>query len=358
MEYRSFTVKNRKEWDSYISRSLLHDVFHSWTYHSLNTEGEPLLFVYQEGAAFIALPVIKRKIEDTDFYDMTSVYGYCGPISNVNSAEISKSTLMNFKTAFMDFMTEENAVCIFSRLHPFVEQCHLLENIGGLVENGTTLYMDLSSSIEEQRSKYEKRLGRQVRQLREKGYIIKEAADASEIRAFVDIYHKNMDRLHASPQYYFEEKYFTDILKLEGFDNKLLLIYDGTTLACGAIVLLSDTIIRNHLSATSPDYLNESPSKLLTDEISMVGRRLGKKIFHLGGGVGGKEDSLFEFKKRFSDLQVKDHIWCYINDSKAYHNIVAKAGTDIDMQSNYFPLYRQPKRKTQPYISNIEVMAN
>lgn len=356
MRYRSFAVKNRKEWDSYVNRSLLHDVFHSWTYHSLNTEGEPLLFVYQDGHIFIALPVIKRRIADSDFYDMTSVYGYCGPISNINTAEMSKSTLINFKTAFMNFMTEENAICIFSRLHPFINQCPLLENIGGVVENGTTLYMDLSLSIEDQRSGYEKRLSRQIRQLREKGYLIKEADNPSEIRAFIDIYYKNMDRLHATPQYYFDEKYFTDILKLEGFDNKLLLIYDGTVLTCGAVVLLSDAIIRNHLSATSPDYLDESPSKLLTDEISMLGRRLGKKVFHLGGGVGGKEDSLFEFKKRFSNLQVKDHIWRYINNSNAYNAIVAKAGADIDMQSGYFPLYRQPKR-TQPHISNIEVIA-
>jgi hypothetical protein len=357
MKYRSFTVKNREEWDSYVNKALLHDVFHSWTYHSLNTEGEPLLFVYQENGAFIALPIIKRKIEGTDFYDMTSVYGYSGPVSNINAAQMSKNTLMNFKTAFINFMTEENAVCIFSRLHPFIDQYLLLENIGGVIENGTTLYMDLSPSIEDQRNSYEKRLCRQVRQLREKGYIIKEADNISEIRAFVDIYHKNMDRLHASSQYYFDEKYFADILRLGGFDSKLLLIYDGTVLTCGAIVLLSDTIIRNHLSATSPDYLNESPSKLLTDEISMVGRKLGKKIFHLGGGVGGREDSLFEFKKRFSDLQVKDYIWCYINDRNAYNAIVAKAEPDIDMQSSYFPLYRQP-RKMQQCISNIEIIAD
>lgn len=345
MRYKSFTVKSRTEWDSYVQKSLLHDVFHSWTYHSLNTDGEPLLFVYQEDNVFIALPVVKRGIEGTDFCDMTSAYGYCGPISNVNTTEISKNKLTNFKTAFRRFMTEENAVCIFSRLHPFINQCHLLETIGGVVENGTTLYIDLSSSIEDQRNGYEKRLSRQVRQMRQKGYLIKEAADISEIRAFIDIYHKNMDRLHATSQYYFDEEYFTSILKLEGFDNKLLLIYDGVTLACGAIVLQSDTIIRNHLSATAADYLNESPSKLLTDEISVVGRKLGKKIFHLGGGVGGKEDSLFKFKKRFSNLQVRDHIWRYINNPEAYNMIVAKAAADIDTQSSYFPLYRQIKEQ-------------
>jgi len=346
MKYRSLTVKSREEWDYYVNKSLLHDVFHSWTYQSLNNEGESLLFVYEEGSIFIALPVVKRKVDGTDFYDMTSVYGYCGPISNVNMAEISEKTLTSFATAFKCFMTEEHAVCIFSRLHPFINQCYLLENIGGVVENGATIYMDLSSSVEDQRREYEKRLSRQVRQLRKKEYLIKETSDTGEIRAFVDIYHKNMDRLHATPQYYFDEAYFTTILSMEGFDSKLLLVYDGAVLICGALVLLSDTIIRNHLSATSPDYLNESPSKLLTDEISVMGRRLGKKIFHLGGGVGGKEDSLFEFKKRFSNLQVKDHIWRYINDRKAYDAIVAKAGFDLDMQSNYFPLYRQPKEKS------------
>ncbi|PTQ99602.1 acetyltransferase (GNAT) family protein [Mucilaginibacter yixingensis] len=348
MGYRSFTVQYRKEWDDYVNRSLLHDVFHSCTYQSLNTEGEPLLFVYEEGDMFIALPVVKRKVEGTDFYDMTSVYGYCGPISNVNITELSEVILADFTAAFKRFMTDQRAICIFSRLHPFIDQCHLLENIGGVVENGSTLYMDLSSSIDDQRSGYEKRLSRQVRQLRNKGYLIKEATNADEIKAFVDVYHKNMDRLHAAPMYYFDEAYFTTILELEGFDSKLLLVYDGTVLTCGALVLLSDTIIRNHLSATSPDYLSESPSKLLTDEISVMGRRLGKKIFHLGGGVGGKEDSLFEFKKRFSNLQVKDHIWRYVNDREAYDAIVAKAGADIDLQSGYFPLYRQPKEKRDP----------
>lgn len=345
MKYRGFTVKDRRQWDDYVNRSLLHDVFHSWTYQSLNTEGESLLFVYEEGDVFIALPVVKRKIERTDFYDMTSVYGYCGPISNVTTVEISKNTLARFTATFKRFMTDEHAVCIFSRLHPFINQRRLLENIGGVVENGATLYMDLSLPVDDQRNAYEKRLSRQVRQLRKKGYLIKEASDVSEVRAFVDIYCKNMDRLHASPLYYFDEAYFTTILKLGGFDSKLLLVYDGATLACGALVLMSDTIIRNHLSATAPDYLNESPSKLLTDEISMMGRRLGKKIFHLGGGVGGKEDSLFEFKKRFSSLQVKDHIWRYVNDRQTYDAIVAMAGSGIDTESNYFPLYRQTKEK-------------
>lgn len=357
MEYKRFTIKNREEWNCYVNKSLLHDVFHSWEYHTLNREGEPLLFVYLEDDLFIALPVIKRKIENTDFYDMTSVYGYCGPVSNIDLAKASQRIAVNFKAAFLDFMTEEKAVCIFSRLHPFIAQHHILENIGGIRENGVTLYMDLTVSTEEQRNKYDKKLRQQVKKLREGGYTIKESTEINEVRAFADMYHKNMDRLNASPDYYFDEKYFIDVLNQRSYDNKLLLIYRGDILICGAIVLVSKTIIRNHLSATSGDYVHESPSKLLTDEISIIGRNSGKKIFHLGGGVGGREDSLFAFKKHFSNLQVKDRIWCYVNDIEAYNNIVASEAV-IDPASNYFPLYRQPKKKTQPNITNPETVTN
>ncbi|GAC1562288.1 MAG: hypothetical protein NVS3B13_34700 [Mucilaginibacter sp.] len=329
MGFNSFTVRNGEEWDSYVNQAFFHDIFHSWKYHSLNEEGEPLLFVYQENDLFIALPVIKRKIENSAFFDMTSVYGYSGPISNIDLVDLPKRTIRSFKAAFVDFMKKENAVCIFSRLHPFIEQQHILENIGGLRENGSTLYIDLTQPVEYQRSKYNKRLFRQIRKLRENGYTIKEASDISDVKAFVEMYHKNMDRLNAASQYYFDEQYFTNILDMDHYDNKLILIYNGTELICGGVVLLSDNIIRNHLSATSPDYLKDSPSKLLTDEISMIGRTMGKKIFHLGGGVGGKEDSLFMFKRYFSDLQVKDRIWCYVNDAAAYRNIVAKAGFEL-----------------------------
>ena len=110
---------------------------------------------------------------------------------------------------------------------------------------------------------------------------------------------------------------------------------------CGALILISENVVRNHLSATSEKYLKVSPSKLLTDEISLIGRRLGKKIFHLGGGVGGKEDSLFKFKSHFSDLRINDRIWCYVNDQESYNELLRKKGVVLNGRSTFFPAYRQ-----------------
>ena len=346
MSYQSLIIRDRGSWDAYVEKSYFHEAFHSWDYHTLNQAGEPMLFVHQEDDLFIAMPVIKRAIEDSPFFDMTSVYGYSGPISNGNLLNIGKVTISKFRDAFINFMIEEQAICIFSRLHPFGCQQRILEAIGGVKANGRTLYMDLTLPVAQQEAAYDRRLFRQIKKLRKSNYRVIECSDDHAIRAFADIYYQNMDRLNVSTRYYFDVKYFTGLLNMPGFDNKLLLIYDGVNLICGAILLISQYIIRNHLSATSNDYFKDSPSKLLTDEISAIGRRMGKTIFHLGGGVGGTEDSLFEFKRRFSDLQVEDFMWCYINDEDNYNQLVNR--TKQESTLNYFPLYRQQKQ-TSPF---------
>jgi hypothetical protein len=354
MYYRNFTIREENEWNAYVERSLSFEIYQTWYYHTLSKEGEPLLFVFEEGECFIALPLIKRVILDTSYYDLTSVYGYCGPISNKELSKVSDLTNQNFKTAFVNFMQEERCICVFSRLHPFLNQQYLLETFGGLKDNGMTIYMDLTIPIQEQKMKYEKRLCRQIKKLRRTGYLIKEADSKEEIKMFTEMYWKNMDRLNASSNYYFDEHYFTNLLKTTQLEAKLILIYNGPELICGALILLSNSIIRNHLSATAPHYLKESPSKLLTDEISMIGRRLGKKIFHLGGGVGGKEDTLFKFKSYFSDLQLKDRLWCYIENTEVYNGLVAQR-INGKAQSDYFPLYRKSiKKEEQEYNDHTE----
>lgn len=325
-------------WAAYLQKSTAHDVYHTLHYHIMDKQGEPMLFVYEEDDTFIALPLIKRGIEDVDFFDFTSSYGYTGPISNKEFNNLSDTVIENFSYSFSDFMQHNRAVSVFSRLNPFIKQCSFLDKIGGVRNNGRTIYIDLTQSLEEQRKRYDKRLHRQIRQLRKRDFRIKYADTQEEVHLFTIMYHKNMQRLHAHKSYFFDEQYFTDLLKNEEFNCKLLLIYDGDKMICGATVIWLDGIIRNHLSATSESHLHCSPSKLLTDEISVIGRELGMKFFHLGGGVGGREDTLFNFKRSFSDLFLSDNIWCYVADEATYDQLVAQR--NIKENKEYFPLYR------------------
>jgi len=351
MPYHNYVIRDRSSWNAYVNRSLISEAYHTWHYHSLNKEGEAILFVVDYNGDFIAFPFIKRTIGNTPFFDLTSVYGYAGPISNVDLSKIPPQWIAFFKSSLVDFMNAEKCICIFSRLHPFINQHFLIQDLGGIRDNGRTIYVDLRQTVEMQRSKYHKRLFRQIKQLNQAGYTIKEGSSQQEIRAFTKMYHENMDRLNASRSYYFDEQYFTDLLNSDEFQSRLILIYKNSELICGAVIFLSGHIVRNHLSATAAAYLNESPSKLLTDQISIIGRAAGADIFHLGGGVGGKADNLFVFKSYFSNLQIEDRIWCCIHDKKVYDALVQLYISDTTDVSGYFPAYRQgmPANSLQSY---------
>lgn len=331
-------VTDARRWAWYMKRSATYDVYHTLHYHNLDNRGEPMLFVYEEEETFIALPLIKREIDDADFCDLTSSYGYSGPVSNREFELLSDSFINNFKYSFTDFMQHNRAVSVFCRLNPFLNQSCLLEKLGGLRSNGRTVYIDLTQSLDAQRARYDKRLQRQIRQLRKRGYLIKYADTQEEIRLFTRMYNQNMLRLHANESYFYNEDYFSALLTNSEFNCRLILVYDGDEMICGATMMWLEGIIRNHLSATSESHVRFSPSKLLTDEISVVGRALGMKFFHLGGGVGGREDTLFHFKRSFSDLLLADQIWCYIGDEPGYKQLVSQKNITVD--KGYFPLYR------------------
>lgn len=337
MTYRIINFRQSEEWTKYVRSSVNYDFYHTWHCHSLETNGEPFLFVYEEEDVFIALPLLKRKISNSDLYDLTSVYGYAGPISNKEFRSIADEILENFKNCFLDFMRTEKYVCAFSRLNPFTDQKILMEKIGGTCSNGKTVYMDLSVPVEQQRTSYEKRLGREIRHLRKTTYNISEAVAQEEIKVFAQMYNENMLRLRAESRYFHDEEYFSKLIQSQN-DCKLIVIYDGEKMICGAIITCSGNIIRNHLSATSATYINQSPSKLLTDEISLIGRKLGKRYFHLGGGLGGHEDSLFKFKAAFSPLYLEDLTWKFVSDMIAYDKLVKACKDNIN--TSYFPLYR------------------
>lgn len=345
MAYHLINIQQPSEWTARIQAAQSYDFYHTWYYHTLEKNGEPLLFVYEEEDVFIALPLLKREINNSGFFDLTSVYGYSGPVSNVKFTALNTQLLENFKNSFLSFLKSGQFVSVFSRLNPFIDHKVLIEKIGGLSDNGKTVYMDLSIPIEEQRAGYEKRLARQIRTLRKMQYRIKEASSEEEIQLFTQMYTDNMLRLGASKRYFFDEAYFTQLLRENGEDCKLIVIYNGEEMICGALIMCAGNIIRNHLSATAHAYVPFSPSKLLTDEISVIGRQLGKQYFHLGGGLEGKEDSLFKFKASFSPLLLDDNTWRFVFDPQVYNHLVKENNNHSNQ--NYFPLYRAPAAAIQ-----------
>jgi hypothetical protein len=340
-------IEQETEWKSLVKRAFNYDFYHSWTYHSLdNTCGTPMLFVYEEGDSFIAIPLLKREIQDSEYYDMSSVYGYSGPISNKDFQKLPSELVANFRTNFLEFLKEEKIVTVFSRLNPFFNQVELMEDFGGVVDNGKVVVFDLRISLEEQRSAYQERVLRKVKHLKKLGFYVKEANSKEDVKIFTEIYTLTMLRVDASAAYYFDEAYFETLINSDEFDARLIFVYNKDDYAvCGAIVVITNGIMQAHLLGTRDNYLAESPAKLLTEEITIIGRELGVKYYNLGGGLGFKEDSLFRWKANFSGLTFDYRSWRYVANQEIYSSLLTKQDIEPDSEVDFFPLYRLQANK-------------
>lgn len=337
---KAVSISDRDSWTSYVKKSFRHDFYHTWTYHSLEKNDTPVLLVYQEQDDFVAFPLLLREVYNTGLYDMTCVYGYTGPLTNKDPELLEDDFIKRFSAALQRYLLSNNIVSVFSRLHPFHTNNRLFSELGGLHKNGKVIALDLSISLEKQRSKYTK-IYNKIRRLRESGVYAKESKSLEDIRIFNEIYTENMSRVSASEAYLFSDEYLYELVNAEDSDTRLILIYNGDDQPiCGTIAGFTGSVAQGHLIGTKKEFLPLSPTKLMVDVVTLAAREKGMSYFNLGGGLGYKEDSLFQWKKSFSDLAFDYFSWRYIVDQTAYDKLLERQNVPADVNVDLFPLYR------------------
>jgi hypothetical protein len=334
------TLLDQELWSDYVRKSAAYDFYHTWYYHSMDNTAEPLLFVFQEADDYIAFPFLKRPIEETDYNDLTCVYGYGGPISNKAFPDLDEAFLERFKVALLEFFEEQKIISVFSRLHPFFNQDKLMNKFPGVYPNGKTVAIDLKVPIELQRSGYHRSYRQHIKQLKNKGYTVKETSSPEDVEAFAKIYTENMKRVGASDYYLFTKSYFDELLAAEEFESKLMLImYEGEPVS-GGVIICTNKIMQAHLVGTRTAHISVSPPKLLIDELTVMGRELGYEYLNLGGGLNFKEDTLYYWKTGFSNLCLDYNSWRFIVNPGVYDSLLQSQGIDPELDVDFFPLYR------------------
>lgn len=327
---------NSEKWTEIIKQATIYDFHHTAYFHKIDTNFVSKLLLFSDGDNFIALPIVIRPIEGTEYFDITSVYGYAGPVYSFIENYETTELIAFFRKSFLDFCKEQNIISVFSRLHPLIEQTNIIENLGEIVNLNKTVAIDLTKSAEEQRKEYRKSLKSELNQLRRKEIVVREATAKEEIDAFITIYYQTMDRVEATANYYFSKEYFYEFLNNQDFDAKLLIAAKDNKVIAGAIFTLTDKIMQYHLAGTTEEYIRETPMKLILDEARLYGNGTSAENLHLGGGVGGHDDdSLFRFKSGFSKDFKQFSVWKYIVNQAVYDEL--SKGKEV---SGFFPLYR------------------
>ncbi len=328
-----------------------HDFYHIPEYveSCARYEGAVATAFYAEssGERFLA-PLLLRRLPrelgaPSEWRDCVSPYGYSTPL-----ASDSQSQLPEFLNAFCRAGREHGIVTAFFRLHPhFVLDPAILLQHGLMFCHGQTVSMDLGVTPEEQWQRFSTNHQRNIKKLRKLGFTVS-LDEWSRLPEFIEIYHATMRRVEAEQGYFFSGSYFQDLRFSLGDRLHLISVLSETNeVAAAGLFVVTGDIVQYHLGGTASAYMALSPSKLLIDFAWRWAQEQACRLFHLGGGVGGAEDSLFRFKAGFSSKWDPFYSFRMILDTDRNRTLELAAGYEKvcdDDKLLFFPRYRMTAR--------------
>lgn len=331
-------ITKKDDWVAVLNKVDSYDFYHTYDYHLLSKQPNEkfVLLVYQNDIRLIAIPIVIRPIEGTDYFDITSVYGYAGPVSKNITVDFDNTI---FVSELNNYFVNHKIVSVFSRLNPYIHhQKKILQNLGNCTDMSSIVTINLTNNLETQRSGYQRRIKSQINKARRLCNIVK-ATKKEDIDAFIDIYYENMNRVNADDYYYFDRDYFYNFLNSDNFETDLLLALtkDTNEIIAGVIFVKTNHIVQYHLAGSKSDFLSLTPIKMLIDEMRLIATEEGFKYLNLGGGLGSKEDSLLRFKISFSKELKTFSVWKYIVDHEIYNQLTSSQNPK---SKDYFPAYR------------------
>jgi hypothetical protein len=299
----------------------------------------------------VPLVLVPQSIGDresgaSDTFDALSPYGYPSPLL-VGDEEFADAAV----AALREGLARARVASVFVRAHPLLPLPSVLGRHGILVQQGETVWMDLALSEQELWSQTRPRERTYINRLRDSGLTARLDPDFTHYDRFMELYRSTMSEVDAASWYFFSRDYFEGLRA--GLGPALLLCVVEN--AAGEIVNASlfteyAGIVQYHLSGTTklPDL--PDATKLMLHFMRGFAKQRGNRQFHLGGGRGSADDSLFRFKSGFSKLRAVFHTWRLVCDQHAFDTALARwstlAGEPAGPLTGYFPPYRRPLPST------------
>jgi hypothetical protein len=333
-----------------------HDFYHRPEYVRLESEtnpSAPRAFWASEGGCELFLPYLLRRCDvllpessvARGISDIVSPYGYPGLLLNDaarNAPEFPRAAMQRLS----ETLREQGACSAFFRMHPlFSEGFSTLFPEGYFAASSETVAMDLTP--DEATIWKNVRDGHQwtIKKCRKLGFEARMVPLHEHIDAFMEVYQETMDRVHARDSYYFGREYFEKLGTMPEHVHLCLVEMAGAT-AAACIFFECGGIVQAHLGGTKSEYLSKSPFHLALYYCAEWAKPRGNRYLHLGGGVGGSNDRLLQFKRGFSELTFPFLTLRMITDPEKYRELTVlsaeKANVPVEerLRSEYFPAYR------------------
>jgi hypothetical protein len=347
------TLDESDKWDSIVKSFRNYDVYYLSGYtkaFKLHGDGEPtLIYYHNEEIRAINVVMIRDiamdkkfndKLETRSLFDITTPYGYGGFIME---GAPNESNIKKLNEEYSDYCRSMNIISEFVRFHPVLKNSKINSEIYEVIDLGKTITMDLISK-EQIWNDLSSKNRNVIRKAIKSGVEIYWGRSPELIDEFIPLYNATMNKDDATDYYYFNKEFYKSVLEDLRYNSLIFYaLYDQKIISM-SMILFSNDNMHYHLSASDREYQSLAATNLLLYEAACWGCENGYKSFHLGGGLGSKEDSLFKFKKAFNkSSETYFSIGRKIFDQEKYDELIETRlqENEFDTDTTFFPKYRK-----------------
>jgi Acetyltransferase (GNAT) domain len=294
------------------------------------------------------IPAILRPVPASNVFDLTNAYGY--PCSLWSPAALEDTDFpQQAVAAWVEHLSAVGIVSVFLRFHPLLPQPKVAwQQPGLLLYHGDTVNIDLTLSPAQLWKQTRENHRRQIKQMQQRNDLaVFMDEEWGHFAAFMECYTATMDRVGASPHYYFQPEFFMALRKALAARLHLCVVRIGADVARAGLFTETHGIVQYHLSGSRPAFAHLPTLKLMLHYVRDWAKQRGNQAFHLGGGLGAGSDGVFLFKAGFSPLRYPFYTWRAILNAEAYRALIEErrhaAGVlpaaDLKLDG-FFPEYR------------------
>ncbi len=345
MSLKVYTLAESAEWDRAVRAFDEYDVYWLSGYvraFMIHGDGEPLLFLY-EGEDLRGINVVMKrdigkdplfagKVPGETWFDLITPYGYGGWLIE------GKGDRAALFAAYESWCIRHGIVSEFVRFHPVLDNRASAEGAYETVALGGTIAMDLGSP-EEIWENITSKNRNMIRKAQKNGVRVYNGRYPEIFEKFREIYNATMDKDEADKYYYFGGEFYESVMQdLAGEAQIFYAVYEEKVIAA-SIILAAGGRLNYHLSGSVRQYQSLAPTNLILYQAALWGCANGCRTFHLGGGVGSREDSLYAFKAAFYRKEPRRFcIGKKIFDPEKYNELVSMR--ESIQRPGFFPEYR------------------
>jgi hypothetical protein len=342
-------INKKEEWNYYLNNYFKEkkDVYNEFEYYSIYTNNFNVdleAIFWEDDNIQIFWPHLIRNLGKIDqfsssYYDLTTPYGYGGPLYNVLDRSQIQKSLKKFSNLYFSYALSKQYVCEFIRFHPLLDNWNNLQKIININYLNDIVVVDLSQSLNEIKNNMNKGHKYNINKTLHSNCKIEilEKPDNENVDKFLELYSSTMKRNNASKKYFFTKKFIKN--HFDFLNSILIQIKKDNDIIASTIFLYGDKYSHYHLSGRAENYKGLYPNDLIIWEAIKWSKNKGFDYLNLGGGIK-QNDDLFKFKKGFSKIVKNNYIGNKLYRLEKYKELSKTFGTD-DKENNFFPAYRR-----------------